>query len=50
MQEFDRRAAAMSEYLQEEVGKDPRTDVQYSGYIKAVKDLLLIDLDEIKEA
>jgi len=39
----------MTEYLQMEVGKDTRKDVEYSGYIKAVKDLLQVTLDEIKE-
>lgn len=40
----------MTEYLQYEVGKDTRTDIEYSGYIKAVKDLLLVKLDDIKES
>lgn len=49
MQAFDSRAKAMTEYLQEEVGKNTRQDVEYCGYIKAVKDLLQISLDDIKE-
>jgi hypothetical protein len=50
MTSFDLRAKAMTEYLQMEVGKDTRRDIEYSGYIKAVMDLLLITLDDIKES
>lgn len=49
MHEFDNRAQAMTEYLQTSVGIDTRQDVEYCGYIKAVKDMLLMTLDEIKE-
>lgn len=40
----------MTEYLQYEVGKDTRQDIEYSGYIKAVKDLLLLSLSDVKES
>ena len=49
MQMFDWRSQQMTEYLQESVGIDTRRDVEYSGYIKAVKDLLLIKLDDVEE-
>lgn len=39
----------MTEYLQNEVGRDTRQDIEYSGYIKAVKDLLQVSLDEVAE-
>lgn len=39
----------MVEYLTTEVAKDPRNDLIYSGYIQAVKDLLLVSLDDVKE-
>lgn len=49
MKAFDRRAADFTEYLQKEAGKDARQDAFNSGYIAAVKDLLLITLDGTKE-
>lgn len=49
MAAFDERAAAMTEYLQFNVGKDNRQDIEYSGYIKAIKDLLQITVEDVKE-
>lgn len=46
---FDDRAKGMLEYLATEVAKDPRTDLIYSGYIQAVKDFLLVSMDDVKE-
>jgi hypothetical protein len=39
----------MLEYLSTEVGKDSRADIICSGYIQAVKDLLLVSIDDTKE-
>lgn len=39
----------MVDYLSTEVAKEPRTDLIYSGYIQAVKDLLLVSMDDVKE-
>ena len=49
MAAFDWRSRQMTEYLQDNVGVDNRKDIEFSGYIKAVKDLLLIQLDDIEE-
>lgn len=49
MEAFDYRSRAMTEYLQDNVGINSRQDIEYSGYIKAVKDLLLITLEDVKE-
>lgn len=39
----------MTEQLQNEAGTNPLQDREYVGYIKAVKDILLVSLDEFKE-
>jgi hypothetical protein len=48
MQTFDKRAALLTEQLQTSAGIDPRMDIFNSGYIMAVKDLLLVELDDTK--
>ena len=48
--QFRERAEQITEHLQDNAGKDPGQDREYSGYLKAAKDLLLVSLDDIKEA
>jgi hypothetical protein len=33
--------------LQTEAGKDPLQDKEFVGYIKAVRDLLLVDVEDV---
>lgn len=40
----------MTDYLQRQAGLDTRQDAFYSGYITAVKDLLNVTLDVVKES
>jgi hypothetical protein len=49
MRSFDRQGANLTEQLQHHAGENPIEDARRSGYIKAVKDLLQITLDETKE-
>jgi len=49
MREFDKRAAFLTEQLQTSAGIDPHMDRFNSGYIMAVKDLLLVDLETVVE-
>lgn len=47
---LDKQGAILTEQLQNEAGQDPRRDAFRSGYITAIKDILRIDLEEIKES
>lgn len=47
---LEQRVAAITEILQDEAGKQPLQDRFHSGYIQAVKDILRVELDEVKEA
>jgi len=40
----------LTETLQNDAGINPRTDAWQAGYIQAVKDFLLVRLDDIEEA
>lgn len=50
MQEFDKRAAFLTEQLQVSAGIDPAMDRFNSGYICATRDLLLVKLDDIVDS
>jgi hypothetical protein len=50
MQTFDKRAALLTEQLQSAAGLNPRMDIFNSGYIMAVKDLLLVELEDTEES
>lgn len=46
MHTFDERGNERMTLLQHNAGRDPVEDARNSGYILAVKDLLLIDFEE----
>ena len=50
MKALDSRGAILTEQLQNEAGINPRQDAFNAGYIAAIKDLLNIQLDDIKES
>lgn len=50
MKALDGRGAILTEQLQNEAGINPRQDAFNAGYIAAIKDLLNIQLDDIKES
>lgn len=47
---LDQQGTMLTEQLQNEAGRDPRRDAFCSGYITAIKDILRIQLDDIKES
>jgi hypothetical protein len=48
--QFKQRLDILTEHLQENAGTDSGADREKVGYIKAVKDLLYMDLETIKES
>ena len=49
MQAFDKRGNDRTTFLQHNAGQDPIEDARMSGYVLAVKDLLLVDFEETQE-
>ncbi len=49
MRAFDERARSFQEYLGLFSGTEPIEDARKSGYIRAVADLLKVELDDTKE-
>lgn len=49
MQMLDERGNVLTEKLQNTAGTDPVEDARDSGYIRAIKDLLLIEYEETQE-
>lgn len=50
MRALDGRGIILTEQLQNEAGLNPRQDAFNAGYIAAIKDMLSIQLEDIKES
>ena len=46
---LDQRGVGITEILREQAGKEPLQDRFYCGYLAAVRDFLLVTLEDVKE-